>query len=430
MAATTVTRLRNFVSDKNSNIPITASYVDAELDQLVASLNSKVLAKATAPSSPTSGDTWIDTSTTPPQLKVYDGTNWNAVVLNYQASAVASATTTDLGAAIGPYLHITGTTTITGLGTVAAGTIKFVVFDGILTFTHNATSLILPTGANITTAAGDAAILLSEGSGNWRCLSYNRKDGTSVAAGSVSVGGAWRGLSVTRTNATTVNVTATELVVYDTSLNPRKISSVNVSPAITSSGANGLDTGSEAANTIYYIWVIRKSSDGTVAGLLSTASAIGSITFPNGYDQAALVSAVGNNNSSDFINFTQTGTSYKFVSWGYFGTGNVGTSPWVSLDLTPANMSTNACFIPSGLSNIAELCIACKGTVIGLTNDNTTTDGSATARNKYYLDGSNLSMNISSYQRIDVITADTLYWISNGTDCTVYCIGFEINKLT
>ena len=85
---------------------------------------------------------------------------------------------------------------------------------------------------------------------------------------------------------------------------------------ITTSGANGLDTGAEAANTIYYVWVIRKSSDGTVAALFSTASAIGSITFPSGYDQAALVSAVGNNNGSDFIDFTQNGKIYSFSTWG------------------------------------------------------------------------------------------------------------------
>ena len=40
--------------------------------------------------------------------------------------------------------------------------------------THNATSLILPGGANISTAAADTAIMVSEGSGNWRCLAYQR----------------------------------------------------------------------------------------------------------------------------------------------------------------------------------------------------------------------------------------------------------------
>jgi len=95
---------------------------------------------------------------------------------------VASATTCDIGAAASNYVRITGTTTITGLGTIASGVRRKVVFGGILTLTHNATSLILPTGANITTAAGDCAEFESEGSGNWRCTDYMRVSGRSVAA--------------------------------------------------------------------------------------------------------------------------------------------------------------------------------------------------------------------------------------------------------
>jgi hypothetical protein len=93
---------------------------------------------------------------------------------------VASATTTDIGAAASNYIRITGTTTITGLGTIASGVRRKVVFGGILTLTHNATSLILPTGANIATAAGDCAEFESEGSGNWRCTSYQPATGAAV----------------------------------------------------------------------------------------------------------------------------------------------------------------------------------------------------------------------------------------------------------
>lgn len=85
---------------------------------------------------------------------------------------IASATTTDLSTVTTIEGTITGTTTITGLGTVAAGTFRSVYFAASLTLTHNATSLILPTGANIQTVAGDSATFISLGSGNWRCLRY------------------------------------------------------------------------------------------------------------------------------------------------------------------------------------------------------------------------------------------------------------------
>lgn len=90
--------------------------------------------------------------------------------------AVASATTADIGAALSNLVRITGTTTITGFGTVASGAVRFVRFTGALTLTHNGTSLILPAGANITTADGDLAVMMSLGSGNWRCLAYHRAD--------------------------------------------------------------------------------------------------------------------------------------------------------------------------------------------------------------------------------------------------------------
>jgi microcystin-dependent protein len=89
-----------------------------------------------------------------------------------KGSDIASATTTDIGAVAGLMHDITGTTTITGLGTVSAGIWKVLKFEGALTLTHNATSLILPGGTSILTVDGDIGIFISEGSGNWRCISY------------------------------------------------------------------------------------------------------------------------------------------------------------------------------------------------------------------------------------------------------------------
>jgi hypothetical protein len=106
----------------------------------------------------------------------------NGAAINEAKGAdIASATTTDIGAATGNYIDVTGTTTITGLGTVQAGTRRIVRFTGALILTHNATSLILPTAANITTVANDRAEFASLGSGNWICVNYQRADGTALA---------------------------------------------------------------------------------------------------------------------------------------------------------------------------------------------------------------------------------------------------------
>lgn len=97
---------------------------------------------------------------------------------NSKGGDIASATTTDIGAATGEFVDVTGATTITGLGTIAAGIVRTVRFTGALTLTHNATSLILPSGANITTANGDVAQFRSLGSGNWQCVCYMKASGT------------------------------------------------------------------------------------------------------------------------------------------------------------------------------------------------------------------------------------------------------------
>ena len=99
---------------------------------------------------------------------------------NAKGADIASATTTDIGAATGEFVDVTGTTTITGLGTIAAGIRRVVRFTGALTLTHNATSLILPGAANITTANGDVAMFRSLAAGNWVCESYVKASGAPI----------------------------------------------------------------------------------------------------------------------------------------------------------------------------------------------------------------------------------------------------------
>ncbi|MDN4149811.1 hypothetical protein QYE80_32880, partial [Pseudomonas tohonis] len=121
---------------------------------------------------------------------------------------VASAAATDIGAARANTLSISGTTAITALGTAPSGTTRTLIFQGALTLTYNATSMILPTGASIVTAANDVAKFVSLGNGNWRCTSYMRADGTPIAAAGLGYAQTWqsvtgsRALGVTYTNST------------------------------------------------------------------------------------------------------------------------------------------------------------------------------------------------------------------------------------
>ena len=116
---------------------------------------------------------------------ISDGTNYQAQLQGGprgQVVTAASASTCDIGAIASHRVSITGTTTITSFGS-APNQIRFGSFTGVLTLTHNATSLILPGAASITTAASDTFIASSDASGNWTVIAYQKANGQAVVGG-------------------------------------------------------------------------------------------------------------------------------------------------------------------------------------------------------------------------------------------------------
>lgn len=95
----------------------------------------------------------------------------NGSVIAHPPVTVASAATCNIGNVLSDRVLISGITGITSFGTTP-NALRFVTFTGILTITHNATSLILIGGTSLTTAANDSAVFASDGAGNWRCLQY------------------------------------------------------------------------------------------------------------------------------------------------------------------------------------------------------------------------------------------------------------------
>lgn len=105
--------------------------------------------------------------------------------------AAGSSSVVVIGNAPGNVIGITGTTTITGFDYIMAGVTRTLIFEGILTLTYNATSLILPGAANIPTAVGDSAEFVSLGAGNWQCTDYTPISGLPVISPTVSQIYAW-----------------------------------------------------------------------------------------------------------------------------------------------------------------------------------------------------------------------------------------------
>ena len=86
------------------------------------------------------------------------------------------------------------------------------------------------------------------------------------------------------------------------------IASTDLTVDITLSGVGGLDTGAEAVDTWYYIWMIGGISSS--AGLLSLSST--APTMPSGYTYKRLIGAVKNGGDGHFERFLQQGNSVVY----------------------------------------------------------------------------------------------------------------------
>lgn len=80
-------------------------------------------------------------------------------------------------------------------------------------------------------------------------------------------------------------------------------------------GANGLDTGSIAASTFYYVYVIGDSSNKKVPAALASTSATAP-TLPFGYDSIRLIGCCKTDGSSHILLYYASGSgSGKYFQW-------------------------------------------------------------------------------------------------------------------
>lgn len=239
----------------------------------------------------------------------YDGTQF---VLNEQrpysqGADIASASTINLDTATGDYVNVTGTTPITAI-TLGQGEQRTVKFAGALTLTNGA-SLILPTGNNISTAAGDVAVFRGEASSVVRCVAYTLANGkslggvTQIQPISASVG----------SNALTISASTLTLDFRSTTLGSGTVTTVTGSPAnlVVSSGSTlGTTNGVQSD-----LAVLALNNAGTIE--LAVVNLAGGVTL----DEQGVVTttAEGGLGAADSINVIYSTTARTNVAYRVIG---------------------------------------------------------------------------------------------------------------
>lgn len=192
---------------------------------------------------------------------------------------------------------------------------------------------------------------------------------------------------------------------------------------LSASGAGGLDTGTEAANTWYYVWLIRNSTTGGVSGLFSTSNL--APTLPSGYDKKRLLPiAVKNDASSNLIPYT-LGSGWPSRPEVIFDASLTTGGPTQVLNAGTANTYTDvslAAYVPP-ISRLARLSVAGSGS-----NSNNYKTKGANFEVSYGLSGAN-----TLYDDLLLIPTDSAqtiqYKCGTGASSSVRVAGFVVTEV-
>jgi hypothetical protein len=289
---------------------------------------------------------------------------------------------------------------------------------------NGGTGVASPTANNVLLANGAAAFqTVAPGSAGNALVS----DGTTwVAQGIASSPTAARSkLKVQVTSDTAIAVTADQLVLAATT-GAFTLSTVSVSISTSTSGANGLDTGSIANSTWYSVWVIYNVT--TTAGLLSASAA--APTLPSGYTYkarvgwvryatAALARTLQYDSRVQYVVTAATQTlNLPIMASGV--AGNTATPTWSAVAWAAYAPSTaGMLFMALGGPNITGVFIAAPNNAYG---------GVASTSNPpmYLSSGSNYSYGPTL--SADMIPeSSNVYWASNAAQGFLLCRGWIDN---
>ena len=405
---------KDLLADSNPEKKILGSDMDAEL----ALISTAIASKAELGAAETVTADWIFS----------EEVTFQKEVTFKKGDDVASANAMTLGD--GTYFDITGTTTVNTIVTKGIGTRVVLHFDGALQLTHHATDMVLPGGANITTAAGDIAVLYEYASGDWRCVSYSRASGQPVGVTSTITE-----LNYNDTGAAVGTVVASKTVTADANKDVASFRNVTLTGELDAatldiSGNADIDgtletdalsiDGTTVTSTAAEINLI---DGGTARGTTAVASGDGILINDDGTMRMTNVDTVSTYFSSHNVG------GGNIVTTGALNSGSI-TSGFGTID-TGSSAITTTGLISGGSLDIDNVLI--NGTTIGHTDDTdliTLTDGVVTVAGE--LDATTLDISgnadIDGTTNLDAGDIDGAVQIDNtvtvGVDDTGYDVKF------
>jgi hypothetical protein len=368
--------------------------------------------------------------------------------INECAVTMPSAATMAIGAAAGNFILVTGTTTITSFDTVQAGTKRTLRFGSALTVTYNATSMILSSGANITVTTGDTIEFISLGSGNWFGF-YQPKAGyampgansniTSLAGLttplSIAQGGTGANTAILAKLALGIPIVATEFknfvqtVTSNTAATiaadycPYTGATISLTLSTSTTGANALDTGTIAASTWYYTYVIYGTAGGACLMSLSSSAP----TLPTGYTYYCRVGVVRTNASNYLYRTIQYGRRTQYIMDGTILTGlptmasgtagSFSTPTWVAI-------STGSFVPPTAF--VINLSVSSPGGNSVIVAPNSAYGGDGNSTNPPFAD-THPNSNSQTITVSMILESINVYWAASGASCGLFCSGWEDN---
>lgn len=281
-----------------------------------------------------------------------------------------------------------------------------------------------PNGSNsptITLQPGESCAIYSSG-GVYFVLELVRNK--------TAIQGGFKNLKIVAPDGTTAPVvTADQVTVEDAGGRAMRLSSLNVTMNLGTTGAGGLDAGGITAAKMYFIWAIAKE-DGTQSALASLSSTAPS-PMPTNYTMMARIgTVVTKQGAGTLLGTVQYGRSVQYVQPQLISSGAQGsysaTAPTWSSKTVAANAGASA-FVPLTASQIVLLlqCNLGSGTSANTyAAPNGSYGGYQSANPPPLVAG--LANGATAFGPL-TLEATTIQFVGGGSASAVYCLGWSDN---